>query len=204
MSVVQCKATRAQNGFPCERVFDGIANVKGNGWAVNTGTLMNSHMSKGKPVSIALAFDTDHVVHKFKITTAYDVCTPKDDTCHQAREFSLWYSPDPAPTLASRWFPVEGIKLQKGVSARVERNFVQASTYKSEYTLSFPAVHATGLMLTVHAAFYDNIVIAEMTAFQCPRSAEDDMPCGNDWVCIGVWSREQMRDENVTIGPLHS
>jgi len=189
VSIVKCKATRVQKGFPCERVFDGIANVKSNGWAVNTGTLMNSHMSKGKPVSIALAFDTDNVVHKFKITTAYDVCTAKDNTCHQAREFSLWYSPDPAPTLASRWFPVEGITLQKGVGARIERNFVQASTYKSQYTLSFPAVHATGLMLTVHAAFYDNIVIAEMTAFQCPRSAEDDMPCGNDWYVFGKATR---------------
>ena len=183
VSIVKCQASRTQSGWPCERLYDGKSNEKNNGWAINTGVTMNSHVSKGKSASVSLAFDTDHVVHQVKVSTAYDKCSVTDNTCHQMREFTLWYSTSDAPFKpGKKWFPVEGISLQKGVVARIERNFAQVSTYKSEYIISFPAVHATAIKLEIHAAFYDNIVLSEITAYQCPRNADDDMPCGNDWV----------------------
>ncbi|MGB0513745.1 MAG: discoidin domain-containing protein, partial [Wenzhouxiangellaceae bacterium] len=86
------QASRNQSGFNILESINDIRNNTSDGWAVGGNTI-------GSPPSGLWRFDSPRTVDRVRVTQIFG-------SGHQLETFTVWYTTDPNPTLASTFIPL--------------------------------------------------------------------------------------------------
>ncbi|GAB4188560.1 MAG: hypothetical protein Tsb002_14940 [Wenzhouxiangellaceae bacterium] len=86
------EASRNQSSFNILESNNNILNITNDGWAVNGNTI-------GNPASGLWRFNVPQLVDRIRITQLFN-------TTHQLETFTVWYTTDTNPTLASNFIPL--------------------------------------------------------------------------------------------------